>query len=272
MSVRNETYKLSNGVKIPKLAIGTWQVPEGEVVYNVVSVALQNGYRHVDTAVAYGNENSVGKAIRESKIKREEIFVTTKVPAEVKSYEEAVETIQTSLKTLNVEYIDLMLIHAPKPWAEMHAGSTKNYDEANVLVWKALEEAYQSGKIKAIGVSNFSVPDLENILAHCSIAPMTNQIRYFIGNTQEEITQFCQSRGILVEAYSPLATGEIFNNVKIADIAKKYNKSISQICIRYILQKGVLPLPKSTHEQYIIQNAEVDFEIDSADMQYLDQL
>ena len=269
MSILKETYELDNGVKIPKIAIGTWQV-SNSVVLNSVGVSLKNGYTHIDTASAYQNEIGVGKAVRNSGIPRNELFITTKVPAEIKNYEEAVAIIKKSLENLDMDYMDLLLIHAPKPWQEMFGGTEKTYFEENIAVWTAMEEAYKSGKIKAIGVSNFDVADLKNIMDNCEVKPMANQIRFFIGNTQDEITSFCQKNNILVEGYSPIATGNLLKSGIISEIANKYGKTIPQICIRYILQRGALPLPKSTHEKYITENANVDFEISKEDMKYLD--
>jgi diketogulonate reductase-like aldo/keto reductase len=268
MSILTETYELANGVKIPKMALGTWQIDE-DVVSVPVGAALRNGYRHIDTALAYQNEVGVGKAVRESGIPRQELFITTKIPAEIKTYAGAVEAIERSLKNLDVDYIDLLLIHAPRPWNEMHGDAQAPYSSENIAVWSSMEEAYKAGKIRAIGVSNFNVADLTNIIEHCDVKPMVNQIRFFIGYTQEEVTSFCQENGILVEGYSPIATGALLENKTVAEMASKYGKSIPQLCIRYLLQRDVLPLPKSTHEAYIIQNANVDFEISKEDMAYL---
>jgi diketogulonate reductase-like aldo/keto reductase len=268
MSVIRETFKLENGVEIPKLGFGTWQIPNGEVAYNSVAFALKSGYRHIDTAHGYQNEESVGQAIKDSGIDRREIFVTSKLRAEIKSYEGALQHFNETMDNLGLEYIDLYLIHAPWPWHEMGKDCTKE----NIQVWKAMEEIYKSGRCRAIGVSNFNVNDLKAILETCTIKPMANQIRFYIGDTQEEITQFCQENGILVEGYSPLATGRILNNEKVAEIAKKYNKTLPQICIRYVLQRGVLPLPKSTTEKYILSNTDIDFEISDEDMNYLNSL
>lgn len=269
MSILNEAFELSNGVKIPKIALGTWQIPNNTVEGPVLA-ALKNGYRHIDTAHAYGNEEGVGKAVRASKIPRQEVFITTKIPAEIKSYSEAVQKITESLDNLDLDYIDLLLIHAPKPWSEMGGGSGRNYFDENAVVWNAMEEAYKSGKVRAIGVSNFNVADIKNLTDKCEIAPMANQIRYFIGFTQEDITSYCQKNQILVEGYSPIATGALLKNEIISKIAEKYGKTVPQICIRYLLQRDVLPLPKSTHEKFIIQNADVDFTISEKDMEFLD--
>jgi diketogulonate reductase-like aldo/keto reductase len=268
MGILNETYVLENGVKIPKIGFGTWQIANGKVAYEAVRCALKNGYRHIDTAKAYQNEKSVGKAVRESGIKRSEIFVTSKLPAEVKSYQGAHKNFEETMADLDIEYLDLYLIHAPWPWSEVGKDCTKG----NIEVWKAFEEIYKSGRCRAIGVSNFSISDLKAVMASGTIRPMANQIRYFIGNIQEELTVFCQKNQILVEGYSPFATGAIVEDKNIAVIAKKYQVSVPQICLRYVLQKGVLPLPKSTHEEYIIANTKVDFEIAKEDMKYLDGL
>ncbi|MED4941997.1 aldo/keto reductase [Heyndrickxia coagulans] len=268
MSCLNETFVLENGVAIPKIGLGTWQVPNGETTYHAVSFALKNGYRHIDTAYAYHNEESVGKAVRDSGIDRRDIFVTSKLPAEIKSYDKALKTFDETMENLGLEQLDLYLIHAPWPWSEKGADYTKE----NIEVWKAMEKIYESGRCRAIGVSNFSGSDLKAVMENAKIKPMVNQIRYFIGHTQEDVTAFCRDNGILVEAYSPLTTGKILENAEIQKIADKYGKTLPQVCIRYCLQKGVLPLPKSTHEAFILQNADVDFEISNEDMQYLDQL
>ncbi len=271
MGVLQEQFELSNGVQIPKIGFGTWQIHNNEVM-DAVRVALKVGYRHIDTAAAYGNEVGVGDAVRASGLKRDEVFVTSKIPAEFKSYEKAVKSIEESLERLNLEYIDLLLIHAPKPWVRMFIGTSRMYFDENAAVWKAMEEAYEAGKVKAIGVSNFSVEDIKNIEAHGTIVPMVNQIKFHIGWTQDEVTAYCKQLGILVEAYSPIATGKLLHNGKVANVAEKYGKSIPQICIRYALQKDTLPLPKSTHEEYIVENADVDFEISSEDMTLLDDI
>ncbi|WP_163192214.1 aldo/keto reductase [Clostridium thermarum] len=268
MKIAAESFVLENGVKIPKIGFGTWQIPNGEIAYNSVAFALKNGYRHIDTARGYGNEESVGKAVRDSGIDRSEIFITSKLPAEIKNYEAALKSFDETMENLGLDYIDLYLIHAPWPWHEIGADYTKE----NIEVWKAMEKIYESGRCRAIGVSNFNVEDLTAILETCKVKPLVNQIRYFIGYTQEEVTKFCQKNNILVEGYSPLATGAILKNETLAALAEKYNVSLPQLCIRYVLQKDVLPLPKSTHPEYIAKNAEVDFVISEEDMRYLDGL
>lgn len=268
MRITEETFSLANGIAIPKIGFGTWQIPNGEAAYQAVASALKLGYRHIDTALGYGNEESVGKAIRDSGIARKEIFVTSKLPAEYKSYDSAWKGFEQTMQNLGLDSLDLYLIHAPWPWDQIGA----DYTTENIEVWKAMEEIYQSGRCRAIGVSNFSISDLEAVMKHGSITPMANQIKYYIGNTEEELTRFCQDNRILVEGYSPLATGGLLNNSHILAIAQKYGATLPQICIRYVLQKGVLPLPKSTHPAYIRTNAEMEFEISREDMEYLDRL
>jgi len=264
----NPMFLLRNGIRIPSIGFGTWQIPNGEITYNAVTCALKNGYRHIDTALNYGNEQSVGKAVIDSKIKRSDIFVTSKLPAEIKTYKDSLESFEKTIKNIGLEYIDLYLIHAPWPWHKKGG----NYTKENIEVWKAMEKIYKSNRCHAIGVSNFEVSDLIAILNNCTIKPMVNQIKYCIGNEQKELTNFCQQNSILVEGFSPLATGAILENKTINEIAKKYNVSASQICISYVLQKGVIPLPKSTNPVHIEKNLDIDFEITAKDMHYLDKL
>ena len=264
----NDTYTLSNGVKIPKVGFGTWQTKSGEEAYNSVRWAIEAGYRHIDTAYAYGNEESVGKAIADSGIAREDIFIVTKLPAEIKTYQGAMEHFESSLKALGGAYIDLYLIHAPWPWSDVGRDCT----EGNIEVWKAFCELYKSGKVKSIGVSNFHPENIEPLIKATGVTPMVNQIRYFVGNTQDGICDYCQKHDILIEAYSPLATGELLENGTLDAIAAKYGKSVAKICLRYCLQKGTLPLPKSTHKERIFDNTDLDFVISNEDMAYLDSL
>jgi diketogulonate reductase-like aldo/keto reductase len=265
--ILQETYTLANGVEIPKIGLGTWQIPDGEDTYNTVMFALKNGYRHIDTAKAYGNEKSVGRAIKDFGIAREDVFVTTKLPAECKGYDIAKKCFEESLSDLGLDYIDLYLIHAPWPWDKIGMDCT----EGNIQSWKAMEEIYESGKARAIGISNFGPEHIQPILDNCKIVPMVNQISYHIGNRQEPTMAVCKEHNIRVMAYSPLATGGLVNDEYVAKIAEKYNATIPQICVRYCIQKGAIPIPKSTKEERIISNVQVDFEISAEDMSYLDQ-
>lgn len=268
----NEYFDLSNGVKIPKLGFGTWQIKNEDAARCVVD-AVSVGYIHIDTASAYRNEEGVGEGVKACGKKREEIFITSKVPAEVKSYEGAKKIIEESLKKLDTPYIDLMLIHAPKPWSEMAIHSPRHYYKENLEVWKALTEAYNDKKIRAIGVSNFEVKDLENIIKNSSIAPMVNQIRIHIGHNPAEVIEFCKENGILVEAYSPIATGRLLKNKEAINIANDYNVSVARLSVRYTYQLGTLPLPKTTHKEHMVEDADIDnFVISDYHMKKLDNI
>lgn len=264
--VLNEHYTLSNGVKIPKLGLGTWFIEDSKVP-EAVKQAVQIGYRHIDTAQAYGNEAGVGCGINKCGVSRSELFVTDKIAAEAKSYEAATKSIDESLAKMGLSYIDLMIIHCPQPWEQFRADS--RFFAENREVWKALEDAYQAGKVRAIGVSNFLTDDLQNILNCCTIKPMVNQILTHISNTPLELISFCKENGILPEAYSPIAHGEALKNKDIAKMAKKYGVSPAQLCIRYVLQLGMVALPKTTDPEHMKNNADVDFEISDEDMDLL---
>jgi diketogulonate reductase-like aldo/keto reductase len=264
--ILEEKFTLSNGVEIPKLGFGTWFINDKDVV-QAVKEAARIGYRHIDTAQAYGNESGVGEGIKICGVKREEMFATTKLAAEVKSYKEAVASIDGSLKKLELDYIDLMIIHSPKPWAKFLG--EEPYFEGNREAWRALEETYKAGKLRSIGVSNFQKADIENILTSCSVKPMVNQILAHISNTPKELIEYCQAKNILVEAYSPFGHGELFKNDEIKAIANRYNVSVSQLAIRYCLQLDLLPLPKTSNPQHMKTNADVDFVITEEDMAFL---
>lgn len=261
---------LSNGVKIPELGLGTWFIDDDKVDKAVVS-AVKIGYRHIDTAQAYGNERGVGAGIKACGIPREELFVTSKVAAEAKTYESAAKSIDETLNKMGLSYIDLMLIHSPQPWAEWREDG-KRYFEENIQVWKALEDAYKAGKIKSIGVSNFLIDDLENLLANCEIKPMVNQLLIHIGNTPTKLIEYCKKHNIVVEAYSPIAHGEALKNEIIVAMAHKYGVSVAQLCIKYVLNLGTVALPKTSNEEHMQSNAKVDFEISAEDMEILKSL
>lgn len=261
-------FKLYNGVTIPSIGFGTWQIENGESAYNSTLIALKAGYRHIDTAFAYGNEESIGKAIKDSGIDRKEIFITSKVPAEIKTYQGTLDHFYESLKRLDVKYLDLYLIHAPWPWSEVG----KDCKKENIEVWKALIYLYENKLVRSIGVSNFSVEDIKNVMEATLVKPMVNQIRYFIGNRQDAITNYCQENDILVEAYSPLATGSLIDNEMLTNMANKYNTTVAKLCIAYCLANNTLPLPKSKTKERIIANLDVDVEITKEDLEYLNSL
>ncbi len=263
--ILNETYTLSHGVEIPKLGLGTWFIEDGRAA-QAVRDAVEIGYRHIDTAQAYDNERGVGEGVRTSGVPREELFVTTKLAAAIKDYDRAVAAIEGSLETLGLEYIDLMLIHSPQPWADFRGG---DYAEGNRAAWRAQEEAYAAGRLRAIGVSNFEQRDLENILASCTVVPQVNQLLVHAGNTPSELIAYCASKDILVEAYSPIAHGKILNHPGIRAMADRYGVTVPQLCIRYTLQLGTVSLPKTADPDHMRSNAQVDFLISDEDMDSL---
>ena len=265
-----EAYTLTNGVQIPKLALGTWLI-KGAAAKDAVKNAIEIGYRHIDTAQAYGNEEEVGNGVRESGIRRDDIFITSKVAAENKSYASALESIDTSLKTAKLDFIDLMLIHSPQPWVEVNQ-SNNRYFEENKEVWRAMETALKAGKLRAIGISNFQKEDIDNITADCTVKPMVNQLLAHISNTPLELIEYCNQQNILVEAYSPIAHGEALKNPEIIRIAEKYGVSVAQLCLKYDLQLGMIVLPKTESPQHMRENAQLDFEISGQDMELLNNI
>ena len=265
--VLNETYTLSNGVKIPKLGLGTWFIDDDKVA-DAVKDAVDLGYRLIDTAQAYGNERGVGEGVRNCGLKRKEIFVGSKVAAEHKTYEEAKAGIEETLEKMGLDYLDLMIIHSPQPWVEVNQ-SDNRYVEGNREAWRALEEAYNEGKIKAIGVSNFQIEDLESLMETATVKPMVNQILCHISNTPLELIDYCQKHDITVEAYSPIAHGEILDQPEIKVIADKYGVTVPQLCVCYTVQLGTVSLPKTANKDHMKTNADIDFEISAEDMEIL---
>ncbi len=263
----NNTLTLNNGVKIPQLGLGTWFIEDAKVA-DAVKEAVKLGYRHIDTAQAYGNERGVGEGVRNCGVKREELFVVSKVAAEHKTYEAAMTGINETLEKMGLDYLDMMIIHSPQPWVEVNQ-SDDRYVEGNREAWRALEDAYKAGKLKAIGVSNFKQEDIESLLETATVKPMVNQILLHISNTPIELVEYCQKNGIAVEAYSPIAHGEILNQPEIKAIADKYGVTVPQLCIRYTLQLGAISLPKTANPEHMKSNSEVNFEISAEDMEVL---
>ncbi|NLW28664.1 MAG: aldo/keto reductase [Erysipelothrix sp.] len=267
----NTDYKLNNGILIPSIGFGTWQIPDGQEAYQSTLWALQNGYRHIDTAYVYRNEVSVGQAIKDSGIDRHDIFVTTKLSANIKDATLVREYFLKSLENLGLDYIDLYIIHNARPWTDRIEGY--DYFEENVKVYKELEKLYEEGLVRSIGVSNFNVKDLENLLAFARYIPVLNQIKFHPGYLQKEIVEYCETHQILVEAYSPFATGKIFGNDVLRELSQKYSKTEAQIIMRWILQIGHLPLPKSVHEDRIISNLDVfDFKLTDDDIKKMNAI
>ena len=265
----NNSITLNNGVKIPMLGFGTWCI-DNDKAADAVKTAIELGYCHIDTAQAYGNEAGVGKGVRESGVARSALFVVSKVAAENKSYASAAKSIDETLKKMELEYLDMMIIHSPQPWAEWRG--EKRYFEENREVWRALEDAYTAGKLKAIGVSNFLVDDLEALLPHCKVKPAVNQVLAHIGNMPNELIDYCRKQDIATEAYSPIAHGEAVKNGTVVDIAAKYQVSPAQLCIKYVLERGLIALPKASTREHIRDNATLDFTISADDMERLNRL
>jgi len=254
------TRKLNSGQEIPVLGLGVFQTPPGRVTQEAVKFALKVGYRHIDTASLYGNEEDVGRGVRDSGVPREQVFVTTKLWNTDHGYDSALSACGESLRRLGLGYIDLYLIHWPVP-------------ELRGETWKALVELRRRGSCRAIGVSNYTVRHLEELLASSEVAPAVNQVEFNPFLYQEELLRFCNSKGIQLEAYSPLTRGHKLDHPTILDVAKRYSKSPAQVLIRWGLQHGLVVIPKSTRPERIQENSEVfDFEISSADMSRLDSL
>ncbi|KHK92548.1 aldo/keto reductase [Novosphingobium malaysiense] len=262
----NETYTLNNGIEIPKLGLGTWFIDDGNAA-RAVRDAAAIGYRHFDTAQAYGNERGVGEGIRTCGVARDELFLTTKLDAGIKTLAEAREAIDGSLRTLGLDTIDMMIIHSPQPWADFRKG--EHFFDGNLQAWRALEEACEAGKVRAIGLSNFERVDVENILENGTVRPAVNQILAHVSNTPFALIDYLQGADILVEAYSPFGHGEILGNGVLVSMADSYGVGVAQLAIRYCLQLGLLPLPKTANPAHMRSNADVDFQISEADMETL---
>lgn len=255
-------FRLNNGVLIPSVGFGTWQTPDGDVAVKAVKYALSDGYRHIDTAAVYANEKSVGKGIAESKVSRDKIFVTSKVWNTDRGYDATLRAFDKTLADLGLDYLDLYLIHWPAS-----PGRFTDWKDINADTWRAMERLYAEKRIRAIGVSNFMPHHLDALLEKAQIMPMVNQIEFHPGFMQKECVEYCKANNILVEAWSPLGTGRLLSNETLKQIAAKYNKSVAQICIRWALQNGTLPLPKSVNPERIKENLEVfDFNISEEDM------
>ena len=262
--------KLYNGVNIPSVGLGTWLI-SNEKVADIIKTGVKVGYRHIDTAQAYENEEGVGKGIKECGVPREELYITTKVLGEIKDYQTAYDSVIESLRKLDLDYLDLILIHSPEPWVEFRKAKS-DYFEENLEVYKALERLYKEGKVKAIGVSNFRIKDLENIVSRCEIKPMVNQYLAHVGQVPWEIVKYCKDHDILFEAYSPIAHGEANRLDLVNEMGDKYGKSFAQICLKYLIQLGMVVLPKASSEAHLKDNINLDFEISEEDMELLNKV
>jgi len=261
----SDSFTLHNGVKSPCIGFGTFQIPNDESCETAVLEAIKAGYRHIDTAAIYGNEEMCGSGIKKSGIKREELFITTKLWNAVRGYDETIAAFDESVEKLGLDYLDLYLIHWPNP--VMHRA---NWKEANAESWRAMEALYSDKRVRAIGVSNFMIHHMDALLETAKVVPMANQIVLYPGCKQDEVVKQCESKDILLQAYSPIGQGAMLECKPVVEMAKKYNKTVPQLCIRFSLQKGWQPLPKTKTVSRIAENANVfDFEITAADMNSL---
>lgn len=265
-----KSYTLHNGIKIPVIGFGTWKLTEGDEAYEAVSVALSAGYTHIDTAQIYGNEASVGRAMKDSNLNRADIFLTTKIWNTEHTYEQAMASFETSLEKLQTDYVDLLLIHWPNP---IGVREDNGYVQRNKEIWRAMEELYRTKKVRAIGVSNFRQHHLEDLLESAKIQPMVNQIKLAPGLTENELVAYCHNHNILLEAYSPLGHGSIFDHQEMLAIAEKYQTGPAQIALAWSLAKGFLPLPKSATKNNIIHNLQaLDITLSKEDVARLDNM
>lgn len=269
--ITEETFTLNSGVKIPHMALGVWEISDAQVG-DAVKSALKLGYRHIDTAQAYGNEAGVGKAVNEviksTDLKRDDIFINSKVAAEIKDYKAAKASIDETLDKMNLDYLDMMIIHNPQPWNEVNQSSDRHF-EGNLETWRAMEDAVKEGKLRTIGVSSFLKEDLDNIINNSSTVPAVNQILCHIGATDLDTIKYSQDKGIVVEAFSPIAHGAALNDEDVKKVAKKYGVTPAQLCLRYDWQLNTVILPKSANPEHMKSNLDIDFEISDEDMETL---
>ena len=264
MSIFDETLTMNNGLKILKMALGVWEIPDTQTP-KVVEEAINLGYRHIDTAQAYGNERGVGEGVKNSGVARDKVFINSKVAAEIKNYKEAKTSIDETLDKMGLDYLDMMIIHNPQPWNEVNQSSDRHF-EGNLETWRAMEDTVKEGKLRTIGVSSFEKEDLDNIIKNSYTKPAVNQILVYIGETPMDMINYSQENDIVVEAFSPIAHGAALNNPQIKQMADKYGVSVPQLCIRYDWQLNCVVLPKSANPEHMKSNAEIDFKISDEDM------
>ena len=257
--------KLYNGIEIPEIGFGTWHIKDEKELEFSIKTAVENGYTHIDTASKYKNEELIGNTIEKYNIPRENLFITSKLWNEDKGYDNTIKAFQETLDRLKTDYLDLYLIHWPM--------TADNWEELNAETWRAFEDLYKMGKVKAIGVSNFMIQHMESLRKTANILPMVDQIEFHPGMMQKEILEYCRNNNIVVEAWSPLGSGRMLDNEDLKRIADKYKKSVAQICVKWCVQNNVIPLPKSTHIERIKDNIDIyDFKISDEDMEYINNM
>ena len=257
--------KLYNGIEIPEIGFGTWHIKDEKELEFSIKTAVENGYTHIDTASKYKNEELIGNTIEKYNIPRENLFITSKLWNEDKGYDNTIKAFQETLDRLKTDYLDLYLIHWPM--------TADNWEELNAETWRAFEDLYKMGKVKAIGVSNFMIQHMESLRKTANILPMVDQIEFHPGMMQKEILEYCRNNNIVVEAWSPLSSGRMLDNEDLKRIADKYKKSVAQICVRWCVQNNVIPLPTSTHLERIKDNIDIyDFIISDEDMEYINNM
>ncbi|TVP93818.1 MAG: aldo/keto reductase [Acholeplasmatales bacterium] len=268
MSILQEYFTLANDIKLPKLGLGTYQLKGGEETFRVVRDALTLGIRHIDSAILYRNEASVGEAIRASGIAREELFITSKLPPHIKTQDGVMRMFEKTLKNLGVDYLDLYIINAPGPFHDLDG----DYDAGNVEAYKTLEALYHDERVASIGVSQFKIKDIDNILQHCDIVPHVQQMSFFIGHRQAALVDYCRRHNIQIQAFSPLAKGFLFDNPVVIDIAQKLAVTPAQLALRFIIDEGIAPIPKASRREHLQENTMLDFAIPADDRYRLYQI
>lgn len=260
-----DIFRLYNNVDIPSVGFGTWHIKDSKILEDSVMSAISLGYRHIDTASKYKNEKFIGNTLKKYNIPRKEVFITSKVWNDDKGFKSTLKAFEKTLNYLQTDYLDLYLIHWPM--------TSDNWEDINWDTWRALEKLYKEGRVKAIGVSNFLVPHLESLRKRINILPMVNQIEFHPGFMQKDTVDYCRKNNIVIEAWSPIGSGKMLDNIELQRISKKYNKSVAQICIKWCLQNNVLPLPKSTHYDKIKENIDIsNFNISDEDMNFINSM
>ena len=267
MSLIKEWVRLNNGFKMPKLGFGTYGIDKSKIK-NVILDALAVGYRHLETAPIYLNEKEIGKAIKESKIPRESLFITSKIPPHIKNYDSAIRVVHRSLKTMGLDYFDAILINNPVPWGK----EGEDFSQENIDVYRALEDLYDKEKVTAIGISNFTIADMEALLPYVRIKPHIHQLGIYIGHTLDEIRTYSEEKGMVIQGHSVLVRGRIFKLDQLKLLAKTSPLTPSQTAIRYVIEKNVYPIVKTDNKDRMLENINIDEPLNQSIINLLDQI